>query len=334
MAKKSKDLVVVDAAKVDDVVNFAISEDVVVFAASLGVDLAGAIDDRADIAADHMNRSQRHMLAAGLLLASIKAECDHGTFLDVIGERGFEQRAAYRAMSYAEFIASQPEAEREKLIGMPKYKVLALASADPEVIDAMRKDGVNIDALSVRALTDRIRELEAGMTDVTVQRDTAEAELEGARKKLAKKPGDREDAIPHAVADLRAELLALGKKAELAIDGFNAAGVDVMLLVGTETAHEWADATLRLATSNLIAIRLQLDGVLKKYLDQLPGQDPTPTDRSFLSKLEVVETAQRFAELTALHNHEKALREWEAEQKRPKGKGRPSAKPEAPKAGA
>ncbi|MBZ8142959.1 hypothetical protein CLD22_24080, partial [Rubrivivax gelatinosus] len=162
--------------------------------------------------------------------------------------------------------------------------------------------------------------------DASVQRDTAEAELQAANKRL--KGADRADSVPLVVADLRAEVLALAKKAELAVDAFNPLGVDIALLIGTE-ASAWADGTMRLAVSALCALRLQLDGVLTKYLKEAPDA-AQPSELSYLSKQEVVEAAKRYAELTALHDHEKALREWEAQQKRPRGKGRPTARPVAP----
>ncbi len=305
--------------------------DFVQFAVRLGVELSGTVEERADMAAAHMSRSQRHMLASGILLSSIKAECDHGQFIALITERGFEDRAARRAMQYAQFILARPEAEREQLIELAPSKVIAFAGVDPEIVEASLQDGVDrIDALSVRALRQELAEAKASIADLSVQRDTAETELATARKRLAKGQPQREDAVPLVIADLRAEVAALAKKAELAIGSFQPLGVDVINLVGSE-AHDWADATLRLAVAALGSLRLQIDGLLKSYLKELPGQDPSPTERSYLSKQEVAETARRYGELIALHDHEKALREWEAQQRRPRGKGRPAAKPDAPK---
>lgn len=324
------------AAKLDNVDQFAGShgEQLKSLAASLGVDLGGSLVDMADRAAEHMNRSQRHMLASGLLLMRIKLQCEHGEFLQLVQERGFEQRAANRAMQYTQFVASRPEEERELLIGLPKSKVLALASADAEVIEAvLAGDGeASIDALSVRALQDRIRELEAQAVDATVQLETTEAKLSAAEKKLAKVPADRADHVPLVVAELRAEITALIKKAELAVDSFGPLGADLMNLVGTEAAHAYADATIRLAVAGLSAVQLQVAGVLKKFASSVPDAN-VPTEQSHLTLQEVAETAERWTVLTRAHEHEKALREWEAEQKAPRGKGRPKAKPEAPKGG-
>lgn len=321
--------------KSDDVVvyaqgaTFAITEDVASFALSLGVDLKGTvIAERADQAAEHMSRSQRHMLAAGLLLASIKASTEHGEFEALILDRGFELRAAQRAMSYAQFISQQPAAERERLIGMPKYKVLALAGADPEVIEALAASGENIDALSVRALQEKIRDLEAAVTDRDVRLETAEAEAKAA-KKAAKK--DRAGEVPAAIFDIRAEAVAQVERSRLAVEEVQALGRDLTNLIGVEGVYQWVDPTARLAITGLLALQVQIDGVLKQYKKAFDLTDVKPAPMSYLTPIEVEEVAKRFADLVALHQHEKALREWERQQERPRSKGRPAAKPEAPK---
>ena len=312
-------------SKTDDVVRF---DGMAEFAVRLGVELSGTVEERADSAAQHISRSQRHMLASGILLLSVKSECNHGRFSELITIHGFEERAARRAMQYAQFVLSRPSDERDALIDMPKYKVLALAAADPEVVEAMLESGTaGINALSVRALQQELADTKASLADAAVQRDTAEAELAGARKRLAKGQPDREDAVPHVVADLRAEIVALAKKADLAIDSFSSVGNDVMALPAE--AAGWVDATLRLAVSALGALHLQIGGVLGRFLKALPDTGPVP--QSYLTEQEVRETARAYHQLVALHGHEKALRDWEAQQKRPRGKGRPAAKPEAPK---
>lgn len=329
---KSADTAHLVADQVVDVSGLAQITD---FAVQIGVELHGSLDERADAAALHMNRSQRHALAAGVLLLSIKADCKHGEFMGLVAQRGFAHRTAQNAMAYAQFMLGRPADERLRLIEIPRSKLMEIASADPEVIQTLLEDGgESIDALSVRALRQRITELEAATTDLTVQRDTAEAEAEGLRKKVKRGLPERQDQVPLVVADLRAEIMALGKKASLALDSFSGLASELMALVGTDAAHDWADATVRLGASQLAALAVQLNGVLRYYASALPGEDMTPTPRSYLTKQEVAEAAKTFAELAQLHDYERALREWEREQQRPKGKGRPKAKPEAPAAAA
>lgn len=327
MSKKTKgdDVVVYEQGG-----TFEITAEVATFALSLGVDLTGTvIAERADLAAEHMSRSQRHMLAAGLLLASIKSSTAHGEFETLLADRGFEPRAAQRAMSYAQFISQQPAAERERLIGMPKYKVLALASADPEVIEALAASGENIDALSVRALQERIRELSAEVATKGVALETAQAEAKAAKKAAGRK--DRAAEVPLPIFDIRAETVAQVERSRLAVDEVMALGRDLINLVDVEGLQEWLDPTARLAITGLLGLQVQIDGVVRQLVRgfELDGVKPGPM--SYLTPAEVEEAAKRFADLVALHQHEKALRDWERQQERPRGKGRPSAKPEAPK---
>lgn len=336
MAKnKPEAALVVVEGKTADVGRFELPAEVSAFAGGLGIDLTGTLDERANLAAEHMNRSQRHMLASGLLLASIKAECEHGQFTELIAARGFEERAARKAMQYAEFVCSQPEATRLRLIEMPRSKVMEIASADPEVIQALLEDGGDqADALSVRGLRERIRELEAATTDLQVQRDTAEAEAAGLKKRLDRGLPDRSDQVPQVIADLRAEILALGKKAALAVDSFTPLGVELVTMSGHETGHPWADATLRLAVTQLQALEVQLHGLVHKYRTAFRDGDAAPVPTSYLTQQEMNEAAAMFDQLTQAHGYEARLREWEREQAKPKGKGRPKAKPLPPGAAA
>lgn len=314
----------------DSLSAFTLNDEAHRFASSLGVSLDGSLDARVDSAADLMNRAQRSMLAAGLLLVSVKAECQHGEFLDLIAARGFEVRSAQRAMLYAEYVASKPEAERELLIGMPRGKVLALAGADPEVIEALRASGVQIDALTVQALHQKIGELEKAIADRDVQIETAEANATAAKKEASRQK-DREGEVPIAIFDVRAEAVAQGEQARLAVSEFEALGRDLTMMIGQEGVYTWVGPTARLAVAAMAGLRLQLDGVIQKYVDAFNLEDIQPQPISYLKPDEVLAAAQKYADLVAINDHQKALRDWERKAARPQGKGRPAAKPPAPK---
>jgi len=297
----------------------------------LRIDVSASADVRTERAIHAYNLATRHMVESGLLLASVRAEVSPEAFAALLEERGMAKQRASELMRGAAFVARMPAADRERVMALHQSKVTLLASASPAAVEAaLADDEFDIDLIGVRSLRQRIRDLEANLVDTQVQRDSAEAEAKGLAKRLAKLPGEREDAVPMVVADLRAEIMAQGKKASLAADAFKALGVDVMGLIGTEGGHGWADATLRLAVAQLVHVRLQIDGIVKSYLDQLPGKDPTPSERSYLTQQEVLETAKAYEALTQTHTYEAALREWERQQQRPRGKGRPTAKPVAP----
>jgi len=308
-------------------------------AESLGIVIGGSTADRITRAVTAYNQAARLAVEAGYLLLSVKSEVEHGQFEDGVAALGLSSQRASELMRTAKFITALPEGQRVEMLALPKSKVLALASADPEVIAQMLEDGdvSDLDDMSVRGLRQRIRELEAQTTDLSVQRDKAEADLKAAEKKSRRAARDEEDAVvPLVVADLRAELAALLKKAELAITSLHPVGVEVVGLVAHSDASEWAKPTLRLGLSGLLAVRELVDGSIKSFVEAM-GENAKrlasrPDSLAFLDASEVKAVAEEWAALTALHQHEAALREHERAQARPKGKGRPARAPEAPKA--
>lgn len=325
-------------AESSNVATFELNEITLALAARFGLNLADAKDARVDRAAQNMNRSMHCMIAAGLDLASLQADCEHGEFIALIEERGFEKTGAYRAINYTQFLLSRSADERERLLTMPKSKVLALASADAAVIDDLLAEGEDgdLDALSVRELRQRIRDLQANNTDLSTQVDTAEAERDSAVKRLNKRNQREDDAgVPVVMADIRAEIAALVKKAELALDSFAPLGTELMGYRGHAEAGVWVDPTGHLALAGLVAVRVIADGAIARYVEALglnySDFASKPDALAFLQPDEILAVAQEWPELAALHGHEEALRKYERDQAKPKGKGRPANAPEAPK---
>lgn len=308
-------------------------------AESLGIVVGGSAADRITRAVTAYNQAARMAVEAGYLLLSVKTEVGHGQFGDGVESLGLSRYRAADLMRQAKFITSLPEAQRAEMLALPKTKVLALASADPEVVQQLLEDGdfSDLSDLTTRGLRQRIRELEAQTTDLSVQRDKAEADLKAAEKKTRRAARDEEDAVvPPVVADLRAELAALLKKAELAVTSLHPVGVEVVGLVAHDDATEWVKPTLRLGLSGLLAVRELVDGSIKSFVEAM-GENAKrlssqPDSLAFLDASEIKAVAEEWAALTALHQHEAALREHERAQARPKGKGRPTKAPEAPKA--
>jgi hypothetical protein len=285
------------------------------------------------------NQAARLAVEAGYLLLSVKAEIPRGEFEAGVLSLGLTARRAQELMQMAKFTTSLPDSQRAEMLALPKSKVLALASADPEVIEQMLEDGdvSDLDDMSVRGLRQRIRELEANSTDLVVQREKAEADLKAMEKKVRRAARDEEDqVVPLVVADVRAELAALIKKAELAVTSLHPIGVEIVGLVSHGDAAEWVSPTLRLGLSGLLAVRELIDGSIKSFSEAM-GESPArllsqPDTLSFLDASEIKTVAEEWARLTAVHQHEAALRDHERAQARPKGKGRPTKAPEAPKA--
>jgi uncharacterized small protein (DUF1192 family) len=307
-------------------------------ATSLGIVLVGSIEERIGRAVYAFNNATRYAVEAGYLLLSVKADVEHGRFESGIEELGLSSQRASELMRMAKFATALPEERRAEMLMLPKSKVLALAGADSEVIADLLADaeGADLDALSVRELRQRIRDLQAETANVAVDRDTAIAERDGLAKQLRKRRRDAEDhdGVPTVVADARAEVTELIKKAELALASMHPIGVDIVGLAAHSEAAEWVNPSLRLALSGLVALHIQTLGLIGQFSKAL-GEDvrklqSQPDGLAFLDETEIKAVAEEWARLTALHQHEAALRAHDREQAKPRGKGRPKAAPEAP----
>lgn len=306
-----------------------------VAAQQLGILIGGALQDRISRAVAAYNMAARLAVEAGYLLLSVKSDLAHGEFDAGLVALGLSSQRASELMRMAKFATALPEGRRAELLNLPKSKVLALASADAEVIAELLEDGdvTDLEGLSVRELRQRIRDLQAGHVDLSVERDTLEAQRDGLAKQLKRRAADAEDAyVPMVVADQRAELAALVKKAELSVNSLYPLGVEIVNLTGHDEAGVWVEPTLRLGMAGLLSLRELLDGTIKKYADAM-GESAKrlasqPDSLAFLDESEVGAVAAEWATLTATHQHEAALRAHERDLAKPKGKGRPKAAPE------
>lgn len=293
----------------------------------MGIMIGGPATDRITRAVVSYNMAARLAVESGYLLLSVKGELQHGEFEAAIEETGLSSQRASELMRMAKFATSLPDAQRADMLSMPKSKVLMLASADPAVIEDLLNDeeAGDLDALSVRELRQRIRDLQANNTDLSTQIDTAESERDSAVKRLNKRNQREDDAgVPVVMADIRSEIAALVKKAELALDSFTPLGTELMGYRGHAEAGVWVDPTGRMALAGLVAVRVMADGAIKSYVEAIGLRysdfEGKPDALSFLLPEEILAVAQEWPELTALHGHEEALRKHERDQARPKGK--------------
>ncbi len=299
-------------------------------AQALNISLDGTMDALVSRAVTAINQAALRAVEAGYLLLKVKTSAEHGQFEALIEAAGLNRYRAAEMMRMARVFTLAPVAQRSAMLEMPKKKVLALASADPVVLEALMEDGADkIDALSVRELKAEIKSMKKALVDAQVQRDTAEAELTTARRKLHGRE-QRIDMVPNIVADTRQEIGAQAKKAELAIQSFG----DLLSELSGKTGvqGDWFDATARQGVAALAALRYQLDAMLSAYTETLGDPDPMPTSLSYMTQQEQVELHEKWRGLTAMHEYEKSMRNWERAQSRPKTAGRPMAKPTPPAA--
>ncbi|MFT4191660.1 MAG: hypothetical protein QM617_09090 [Comamonas sp.] len=252
--------------------------------------------------------------------------------LQVFGEEALAQLtqagAGYRELRQYRRL---PEDEQKALVEVA-------ATGDKEAFLELAETIIAKNAKDKAELRQELADLEKTKTNLAVDLEKAEAERDGLAKQLKRRRLDEEDGdgVPVVVADIRAEIAALVKKAELSLSSLYGIGVEVVQLAGSAEAHPWREPTLRLGLSGLLALREQLDGNIKAYATAL-GEGPKrlldkPEALAFLEASEIKTVAEEWAALVATHQHEEALRKHERDQAKPKGRGRPKNAP-APKAG-
>lgn len=337
MAKKNTSVAVVEANR-QTFADLSFTEQDATAAQELGIAVSGGLQDRISRAVSSYNMAARLAVETGYLLLSIKNELAHGEFETGMEDLGLSPRRARELMTMAKFTTMLPASQRTELLALPKTKMLALASADAEVVSQLLEDGdvSDIDDLSVRGLRQRIRELEAQRVNLSVERDTVASERDGLAKQLKRQRAQRDDdgGVPVVVADLRAEASALVKRVEMCFSSLQPVGVELANLAGNGDALEWVNPTGRMVVSGMVALRLQLDGLIERYMEafhvDVKALTDMPDPLAFLDQSEIAQVASEWAQLTALHKHEEVLRAYERDQKKPRGKGRPQSAPVAP----
>ncbi|MDR3086758.1 MAG: hypothetical protein LBU45_02240 [Azoarcus sp.] len=180
---------------------------------SIGLPLDGSVDERLARAISCHNGATALALQAGILLLSVKEETPHGEFGKLIESRGFDSKHAYTLMRSAEFFARLAPEDQKRVFTIGKSKVLMLANADPEVVEAALEDGdFDVETLSVRAMRARIKELERDRANIQSKLNTAEMRLD----RLSKEASPVSPAYSAETEAFRAECVARTYEIELA----------------------------------------------------------------------------------------------------------------------
>lgn len=304
----------------------------IALAHQLGINLEASADVRTEQAVFAFNVATHNLIQAGLLLASVKVEMEQEAFEALLEERGLNKRRANELIHGATFCARLPDVQREQIMGMHKSKVLALASADPEVVESLLEDeDIDLTGLSVRDLRDRIHALESSNTDLAVQLETSQNETKAAKKASERQLKDYVSSLPVPIFDVRQEVGVLVEQATLCISSLQSACTELKAHNELDHLREFVGPTARLALAGLLQLKLQINGLAANYVAAFELEDINPTAPSYLLPEEIELLARKYTELTARHGWEAALRDWQRKQDRPRGKGRPEAKPEAPK---
>jgi len=329
--------VVASAEKNPNVGTFEVSEGAAILASKIGLDLNAPRAVRLDRAAHNMNLSAQYMLAAGIDLLSLRAECEHGEFADLLDAHGFARMSAYRAISYAQFAGSLPTAERDKILALPKTKVLELAKADPEVLQDLFENDEKFEelaALSVRDMRVAIRTANAKVSDLSTQNETLERERDRLKEELRQVREGRVKTggpVPIVVQDIRLECAALHKKASMSIEDIGRLAAE-QLANGAAEDVEWNVPVARHLYASLASLQAMASGLMSQLRDGYGAAlDGEKTVLDNFSPEEATRCALEYQVLISEHDHEKRAREWEREMERPRSVGRPKKQPGKPK---
>lgn len=301
-------------------------------ALDMGLNLSGVQGMLIQHAIDRANQSHVLEVEAGLFLLAAKSQCAHGEFQSLIEDYGFSYRRAAEWMAIANLTARLPIDERENVLMLGKKKLLLLSQTEPEILGQLLLEGKGFDIKEAKLgeTRRRIAELTAANAQTSVELKKTELENEKLQAQLqaaVKSRADTSDIVPPHVSDIRLETAALYKKAELSIDGIARLTPDIHLL-----DDEWALSSARSAFAALQGLIAQAKGVAaelhRTYGADLDG-DTSTMER--LTQKELFKCATEYKELVGEHEHEAALRAYERDLDKPKGKGRPKAPPKLEK---
>ncbi|MGK8195220.1 hypothetical protein [Burkholderia cepacia] len=298
----------------------------------LGVSVSGGAEARISSAISKTNSALRLVIEAGLVLLSVRSECEHGEFEALLEDHGMPSQRASEAMTYARFAASLSPEDRDRVIELPKTKVLELAKADPEVLQDLFEDDAKfgeLTALSVRDLRVALRDANAKRTDLSTrneklerERDRLQEELRVLREGRVKTGGD----VPVVVQDIRLECAALHKKALMAVEDIGRLGRE-FLTTGLPDDSEWNTPVIRHLYGSLTALHAVIGGQIAdmhRSFGALLNGEQSVLDT--FSPDEATRCALEYRALIQEHDHEAKAREWEREMERPR-RGRPRTAP-------
>lgn len=152
--------------KVRPVAHLELTENDQQLADELGLDLSRNAKQLIASVIDKTNRSVTLIVETGLELIALKGKCEHGEFIPLLESFGLSKERAAEFMRYARFTSSLPASQRPKVLELPKKKVLALASANPETVNDIldnEEEFEDIKSLNPTQMRNRIKQLEVNL---------------------------------------------------------------------------------------------------------------------------------------------------------------------------
>ncbi len=275
------------------------------------VDLNQGPEQLLALGIDEMNRAETSVLRAGAYFLKLKAlTCRQGqrsdlpTALSGIDESGFEAaleragvnpRSAQRAMQYANYLAALPPKEAQRISQLPKMKVLALASADPEVVQSLLESGSldGKEALSLRELQRRLKDSESART-------RADTELNKYRQQARAQAALRaSEDLPMFAREPREEALVASEAMMQSLELIDDAVLRNLLAeVDHSEALRWQPAAARTVVYALAPVAMRIGRLIKELRERFGESVVGPLDAdSFLEPSEALQLMMGRAQL-------------------------------------
>lgn len=147
------------------------------------IDLERDRDELLRSAAYKANRSIQLFVEVGIELIAAQDRCTDGEWEPLLNSLGIPSQRASEHIRVARFMARVKPADRTKMLGLPKTKVMLLAQADDEVIESLVENEQEFDAttaLTVQEMRSRLKQLEKDNYALGLRLDTAQAERDRA----------------------------------------------------------------------------------------------------------------------------------------------------------
>jgi hypothetical protein len=241
------------------------------------------------------SRSGLEMARAGRCWLIAKEQIGHGGFTSAIARAGLSEDHVNRAMQLCSFLSRLPEQEARKLSIQPYTKVLALAKADPEVIDELVSTGEidGIGELSVRQLRERLKRDASEIRRLQTSLETSQRHAQQMAR--ANSALEAESELPRFARSVRHEAFALEQGAGWMLDNFEAICNEELLRdVQHPEAHRWQPVAATNAHAALNALR----GRITRLIQQIERAYPSSPDEAIgldhqLSPLELMSLVER-----------------------------------------
>lgn len=239
-----------------------------------------------------LNTSAQWVARAGRSFKLAKELLPHGQFHSALTERGVEVRSAQQAIQVAEFLERVPVTEAAKLVKAGYTKVLALAQADPEVIQDITESGETdeVTALSVRDLRELLKQRGRKISQLETKLDTERARHHNAQRRLTHLHSV--DDLPLFASVVREEAIALTDQAGFMVESLESVVREHLLKVtnGDETFEHFAPIAAGTTFKALDGLLAQLRGLQQQLQDRFGEQitgSPTAAERLTAAELKI-----------------------------------------------